>query len=162
MTLPPPARPVGGSGCKNLCGLADAAGPVLTHKALGVPSSSETGSQPSRRNFQVQCMKGNSWWLEYNLKSFLNFKSIYLGNSNTEILEKYIIDRQTEEKEFTEARELHPVRGTGGDSSLLSCFSMNRSGSREVGSLSSALPTARHWAASSHPFQLVAIIPIYH
>lgn len=87
----------------------------------------------------------------YNLKSFLNFKSIYLGNSNIETLEKYIIDRQTG-KRFTRTRELHPVRGLGVTRRSSGCFLMNRSGSREVGSLSSALPAARLWAASSHPF----------
>ena len=62
--------------------------------------------------------KGAAEWLGTdNLKSFLNFKSIYLGNSNIETLEKYIIDRQTR-KRFTRTRAA-PSRRTGGDSSLL-------------------------------------------
>ena len=62
--------------------------------------------------------KGVAEWLGTdNLKSFLNFKSIYLGNSNIETLEKYIIDRQTG-KRFTRTRAA-PSRRTGGDSSLL-------------------------------------------
>lgn len=129
MALPPARHSVGGSDTKTLCGLADAAGPVLTHDTRMPAVQREPALQEELP--RAQCMKRErlSGWVTDNLKSCLNFKSIYLGNSNTETLEKYLIDRQTG-KRVPRRKELHPVGGLGLSSG---CFLINRSGAGESG-----------------------------
>ena len=66
MTLPPTRRPVGGSDTTTLCGLADAAGPVLTHKALGCQQFRDREPALQEELPSAQCMKREqlSGWVQ--------------------------------------------------------------------------------------------------
>ena len=72
MTLPPTHRPVGGSDTKTLRGLADAAGPVLTHETLGCQQFGDREPALQEELPSAQCMKRErlSGWVQTISKAF--------------------------------------------------------------------------------------------